>query len=108
ILIKHPKLFTAARAHSKDMGCNHFVSHTSPITGNVYQRITSLNYSFSFAGENIATGYNNADDLFAGWMTSLEHKDNMLNPDFSEIGIGFASIEESDFRSYVTAVFASP
>src|SRR6202035_2653109 len=39
-------------------------------------------------GENIATGYMTPRDAVAGWMASQEHCQNLLTPDYANMGTG--------------------
>lgn len=43
---------------------------------------------YTTAGENIALGYGSAEDVFNGWMNSSGHRANILNPDFTTLGVG--------------------
>ncbi|MBD2773011.1 hypothetical protein ICL16_13245 [Iningainema sp. BLCCT55] len=47
-------------------------------------------YNFRQAGENVASGYSSAQDVMRGWMNSTGHRANILNPNYREIGIGYA------------------
>jgi uncharacterized protein YkwD len=102
------QLTTAARNHSDDMSCNDFFSHNSPTSGSPFDRISAAGYSYSWAGENIAAGHGTPSALVEGWMDSQGHRDNILNANFTQIGIGYAYWESSDFGVYWTAVFAAP
>jgi uncharacterized protein YkwD len=51
-------------------------------------RITAVGYDWSYAGENIATGYPTPRSVMNGWMASQGHCQNILDPGFSAIGIG--------------------
>ena len=104
----HSQLTTAARIHSDDMACNAFFSHTSSTTGTPFDRIAAAGYSYSAAGENIAAGYGTPAALVEGWMESEGHRDNILSPSFTHIGLGYAFWGESAYGFYWTAVFASP
>lgn len=42
-------------------------------------------------GENIARGYPTPQAVVDGWMASPGHRANILNPDYTEIGVGEAS-----------------
>jgi len=107
-LVMQIQLIVAARLHSEDMACNDFFSHYSLENGTLYDRITEAGYSFSVAGENIAAGYTLAADIFQGWMHSASHKDNMLNSDYTVVGLGYAVYDQSEYHTYMTAVFAAP
>jgi len=43
--------------------------------------------SYMYAGENLAIN-SDADRAHTAWMNSEGHKKNILNPDFTELGIG--------------------
>ncbi len=51
-------------------------------------RITAAGYSWSAAGENIATGYPTPAAVVAGWMRSTGHCRNILSPAFRDLGVG--------------------
>jgi uncharacterized protein YkwD len=46
---------------------------------------------FSAWGENIAYGYPSAAAVFDGWMNSEGHRANILNPAYTQMGIGYAA-----------------
>lgn len=54
-------------------------------------RITAVGFHWSWAGENIATGYPTPSAVVAGWMASTGHCRNILSPAFSAIGIGLVA-----------------
>lgn len=62
-------------------------SHYRPDGSEFYTVLPNMN--FSTCGENIAQGYTTADFVMEGWMNSEGHKKNILNPDFTEIGVGY-------------------
>jgi uncharacterized protein YkwD len=107
-LTKQSQLTSAARIHSQDMACNNFFSHTSPTTGSPFDRIAAQGYSFSSAAENIAAGYGSASATVDAWMNSSGHRANILNSNYTQIGLGYAYWGSSTYGSYITAVFASP
>lgn len=48
-------------------------------------------------GENIARGpHANGNDFLEHWMDSKEHKENILNPQYTTIGVGFTCTEQGD------------
>lgn len=102
------QLTAAARGHSEDMACNNFFLHTSPTTGSPFDRMSAAGYSYSWAGENIAAGYPDAQSVVQGWMNSQGHRDNILNPNFTQIGLGYAYLGGSAYGAYYTAVFGAP
>jgi uncharacterized protein YkwD len=101
-------LNTAARNHSADMACNGFFSHTGSDGSLPWDRVSALGYSYSAIAENIFAGSSNAQTAFDAWMNSPGHRDNMLNPDYTEIGVGYRYWADSPYGAYTTAVFARP
>ena len=83
-------LATAAYLHSSDMAGNGFFSHTGSDGGSAGQRITRQGYSWSTYGENIAVGYPSVSAVVQGWLGSEGHCRNIMDPDFTEIGAGYA------------------
>jgi uncharacterized protein YkwD len=102
------QLGTAARAHSQDMACNRFFDHTGSDGSSFAARITRAGYSYSAAAENIAAGYGDPASVVAGWMGSQGHKDNMLNPIYTQVGVGYIYVAGSPYGVYWTADFAKP
>lgn len=56
------------------------------------------------AGENIAWGQEDEEDVTKGWMNSSGHRANILNRGFSKVGFGVAPAK--DGRLYWCTVFA--
>ena len=102
------QLTAAARGHSQDMACNKFFSHTGSDGSSFSTRISRAGYSYSAAAENIAAGYGDPASVVAGWMGSQGHKDNMLNPNYTEVGIGYIYVAGSPYGVYWTANFGRP
>ncbi len=73
-----------------------------------WDRVTALGYGYSAIAENIFAGSSNAQTAFDAWMNSTGHRDNMLNPAYTEIGIGYRYWADSPYGAYTTAVFAHP
>jgi uncharacterized protein YkwD len=73
---------------------------------NAGQRLTNAGYKWDSWGENIADGYADAASVVKGWMDSPGHKMNILNPNFTEIGVGVAY--SADGVPYYDQVFAHP
>lgn len=85
------QLSRVARYKSQDMRDKKYFSHTSPAYGSPFAMIRNFGISFTTAGENIAMGQTTAEQVMNSWMNSAGHRSNILNPNFSEIGVGYAS-----------------
>jgi hypothetical protein len=91
-------LQTAALAHSADMVANNYFSHTGSNGSSVGDRLTAAGFSGNAFGENIAfiTAVNNtpaesAPQLHSNLFQSAGHRENILSPNYSEIGVGIAN-----------------
>ena len=76
-LAANSTLTAAAQSCAERMAASGTMTHsTSPPAG------------FSTWGENIAMGYRSASSVFEGWMASAGHRANILNPSYTQMGIG--------------------
>jgi uncharacterized YkwD family protein len=84
-------LSNAARAKSQDMHDNKYFSHTSPTYGSPFEMLTAFGISYRSAGENIAMGYSTPEAVMSAWMNSEGHRKNILNPSYTQIGVGYVA-----------------
>lgn len=90
----------AAQLHSEDMAANDYFSHESADGTTFVERVQEAGYdNYEFLGENIAVGYSDAQSVVDAWMSSEGHCNNIMNPDFEELGVGIAE-NEVDNRYY--------
>lgn len=85
------ELSRVARYKSQDMLDNRYFSHTSPTYGSPFQMIKAFGLSYRTAGENIAKGYDAPKAVVDGWMASSGHRANILNPSYTQIGVGYVA-----------------
>ncbi|MCC7420444.1 MAG: CAP domain-containing protein [Planctomycetaceae bacterium] len=98
-------LMTLAQEQSDRMANANTMSHE--VNGlSFMQRITSSNYNPAYAGENIAFGQATPEEVVTAWMNSPGHRANILNPNFTEIGVGVA--QGSNGALYWTQIFGQP
>lgn len=65
-----------------------FFSHRDPFDNStVDSRAISFGYPFYKVGENLAAGQLGVDEVVEAWMASPGHRANILDPDFTEIGV---------------------
>jgi uncharacterized protein YkwD len=69
-------------------------------------RIKAAGYKYSVSGENVAWKYKTPKAVVEGWMDSTQHKMNILNKDYTEIGIGMAKNAKGE--RYWAQVFGTP
>jgi uncharacterized YkwD family protein/spore coat assembly protein SafA len=92
-----------ARHKSQDMRDKHYFSHTSPTYGSPFEMLKAYNISYRSAGENIAMGQQTPQEVVKAWMNSEGHRKNILNPNFTHIGVGYA--KGGTGRFYWTQMF---
>lgn len=100
-LTLEPRLTKAAQGHADDMNVNTYFSHTGKDGSTLGTRVTRTGYSWWGLGENIALGYPDAAAVMAGWLGSDGHCANIMNPSFTQLGVGKSG-------SYWVQVFARP
>lgn len=100
------ELSRVARYKSMDMRDKGYFSHTSPTYGSPFDMMKSFGISYSTAGENIAMGQKTPADVMKGWMNSPGHRQNILSPSYTEIGVGYAV--NSKGSTYWTQMFIKP
>ncbi|WP_453992238.1 CAP domain-containing protein [Bacillus nitroreducens] len=81
-------LSKVAKTKSNDMQQKNYFSHTSPTYGSPFDMIRDFGVSYKTAGENIAKGQSSPEAVVNAWMNSEGHRKNILNPDFTHIGVG--------------------
>ncbi|MFC4075654.1 CAP domain-containing protein [Salinithrix halophila] len=97
------KLSSVARDKSKDMIANNYFSHDSPTYGSPFDMMKRYGIRYSTAAENIAGGQSTAKKVMEGWMNSEGHRANILNPDLTTIGVGYA--RGGSYGHYWTQMF---
>ena len=85
------QLNAAAQAKANDMVTNNYWAHISPTGKTPWSLITAAGYQYSTAGENLAYGFSNASETVTGWMSSAEHRANILDVNYQAVGFGVAS-----------------
>jgi uncharacterized YkwD family protein len=98
------KLTEAARAKSADMRDRNYFSHYSPTYGSPFEMMDSFNISYRTAGENIAAGQRSPQEVMNAWMNSEGHRQNILNPNYTRIGVGL--VQGGSYGYYWTQLFA--
>lgn len=83
------KLTNIAYTKAKDMAEKNYFSHQSPTYGSPFDMLKQFGVSFSAAGENIAAGQKSAEEVMNSWMNSSGHKANILNANYTQLGVGF-------------------
>lgn len=97
------QLAKVARLKSEDMRDKRYFSHTSPTYGSPFQMMRQFGITYRTAGENIAAGQRTPEAAMQGWMNSSGHRSNILNANFTHIGVGHAV--GGSYGNYWTQMF---
>ncbi len=84
------QLTAAAQAKADDMVKHNYWAHNSPDGKTPWTFIEASGYSYQTAGENLAYGFGGAKDTIIGWMNSPQHRANILNANYQNVGFGVA------------------
>ena len=100
------RLILAAYGHALDMARRGYFAHESPNGEGAGDRVSEAGYQWRRYGENIARGQDSAYEVVDGWMHSPEHRENIMDCQLHEMGIGLAF--SPDRTPYWVQDFASP
>ncbi len=88
-LIMDQTLSDIALSHSTDMAKRDYIDHTDPDGVGPFDRIDKASVSYVAAAENIASGFATAQKVLDSWLKSPKHSANILNAEFTKIGVGY-------------------
>jgi len=109
LLKVNPLLVAAAQLKANDMAQNGYFAHTSPAGVTPWFWLEKVGYHYSGAGENLAVNYSDSSDIENAWMNSPDHRANILDNRFSEIGIATAKgIYKGREAIFVVQFFGRP
>ncbi len=89
-LVLNQELTDAAQAKASYMFEKNFWAHVAPDGTTPWYFIKNAGYEYQYAGENLARGFNTAEDVTKAWMESPTHKENLLSPNYTDIGFAVA------------------
>ena len=78
-------------------------SHTRPNGSKFSTALTEQGVTFKGAGENIAWGQKSPEVVMQAWMNSEGHRANILNKNFTKIGVGY--YQNAAGRNFWTQLF---
>ncbi len=79
-------MYKAAMVRAKE--CDESFSHDRPNGTSCFTALKEAGVKYLSAGENIAMGYRTPADVMKGWMGSEGHRNNILNPNFTDFACG--------------------
>lgn len=98
------KLTVLARDYAQDMINRDFFSHYNPEGQSPFDRMSQYGISYRYAGENLAIN-RSVEDAEKAFMNSPGHRANILNANYSEVGIG---VKYDGSTVYVVQEFIKP
>ncbi len=105
----NPLLTAAAQAKANDMAARGYFAHVSPDGKNSWYWFREAGYSFIYAGENLAVDFYDSGDVERAWMNSPTHRRNILDGNFTEIGIATAQgTYQGRPTTFVVQMFGTP
>lgn len=90
-LVESSGLKTAAYEKAEDMLLQQYFAHDGPDNKSVRDWLARAKYQYEVAGENLAMGFAQSDDVVEAWIKSPTHYANLIDPEYSEIGVGMVS-----------------
>ena len=108
-LAENQELREAAEAKARDIFNQNYFAHTSPSGRQPWDFIKDEGFHYAFAGENLAINYTSSYELQKDFMASPKHRENLLSPLFSEIGVAIVRGEYQGQSAVITVqMFAAP
>src|SRR3989339_2002360 len=102
------QLMQAAAAKAEDMVGNQYFAHVSPTGVTPWSWMVEVGYKYKYAGENLAVHFTSAEGVQEGWLASPSHRANIVNKNYSEIGVGVAMGEFEGFpTTFVVQMFGT-
>ena len=109
LLKENQKLDEAALLKAKDILEKDYFSHKSPEGITPWYWFAKTGYNYKYAGENLAIGFLNSEDVYSAWINSMSHKENIINPNYQEIGTAVLTGEYKGNNTTVAVqLFGSP
>jgi uncharacterized protein YkwD len=90
-LAESQKLDEAAEMKAQNMVQNNYFAHISPTGISPWYWFSQAGYNYKYAGENLAIGFFDSEEVYQAWLNSPEHKANILNPNYKEFGTAVLS-----------------
>ncbi len=101
-LVKNVSLSNSASQKVDDMFNKQYFEHVSPDGKTVADLVNTTGYKYQIVGENLALGiFYNDKDLVLAWMNSPLHKENILNPKYTDIGIAVGINEYKNQKQWI-------
>ncbi|MGH3090468.1 MAG: CAP domain-containing protein [Rubrobacteraceae bacterium] len=111
-LIFSDDLTVASEHHNEDMAEYDFFAHDTvassryPVGTQPWDRMSAEGYDYNtYKGENLAVGYDTAEEVFEAWKDSPSHNTAMLDDNYKVVGVSRIQVPDSAFEWYWTTDF---
>ena len=108
-IVEDPLLSLAAQAKADDMARRGYFSHIDPDGIAPWAWFDAVDYTYRYAGENLAVNFTDSTDIEKAWVASPPHYANLIKPQYTRTGVGLAEGEyKGNKTTYVVQFFAAP
>jgi uncharacterized protein YkwD len=108
-LVNNPSLNEVAQRKAADMFAFNYWAHVSPSGRDPWSFFKEVGYKYIYAGENLARDFMDSASVVEAWMNSPTHKDNIVNPNYKEIGVAVVNGTLNGVETtLVVQVFGTP
>ena len=108
-LVRSDVLDQAAQLKAEDMAAHGYFAHKSPDGITPWHWFREAGYQYVYAGENLAVHFTDSTTVVDAWLKSPTHRANVMNADYTEIGIGTAKGSYEGFNTvFVVQLFGTP
>lgn len=105
-LTLNTQLTAAATAKATDMVTRDYWAHNTPDGKTPWTFVEQSGYQYRTVGENLAYGFADSDSTVRAWLNSAEHRDNLLDNQYQNVGFGIAKTNDYQGRGPQTIVVA--
>jgi uncharacterized protein YkwD len=108
-LQRNATLDAAAKLKAAHMAREEYFSHFSPEGISPWHWFDEAGYVYAHAGENLAIHFTDSSEVVEAWMDSPTHRENIVNGQYTEIGVGTAKGSYEGYDTvYVVQLFGTP
>jgi uncharacterized protein YkwD len=101
-------LTRVAQLYAQQMATYGYMSHNGRDGSTPQLRITRSGYHWSEVGENLASGIMTPEEVVTGWLGSPDHCANLMDPLYTQMGVGFAIARHREAGVYWAMEFGTP
>lgn len=103
------KLEKAAYDKAQNMFNQRYWAHYGPDGSTPWDFILASGYHYQYAGENLAKDFLFSDGVVDAWMASPTHRDNILRPQYTDMGIAVVNgTLQEEPTTLVVQIFGAP